>query len=279
MTSARILRSGQFFGHHSVRREVPGFSLAEMVPELPPDDVPRHTHCDAHFVLLMEGPYISTARGADTVCAAPTLIYNPPGTTHRDRFAGQSGRFFTISIETGRLEYAADHVTLAESAAVFIRPKPTALAHRLVAESRRWANTSPLVAEGLCLELLASISLSRLTPEAKAPAWLLAARDLLHECCANPVTMAEIAAAVRVHPIHLARTFRRFYRCTPGEYLRRCRLERAARLLVETAQPVVSIALATGFADQSHFGKAFHRHFGQPPAAFRKDRAPRRVCF
>jgi AraC family transcriptional regulator len=69
--------------------------------------------------------------------------------------------------------------------------------------------------------------------------------------------------------VHLARVFRRHLGCTPGDYLRRRRLERAAVLLRETARPLSDVALHCGFADQSHFANAFKRHTGVTPGSYR----------
>ena len=70
--------------------------------------------------------------------------------------------------------------------------------------------------------------------------------------------------------MHLARVFRLHLGCTPGDYLRRRRLARAAVLLRETARPLSDVALACGFADQSHLAHAFRRHAGVSPGAFRR---------
>jgi AraC family transcriptional regulator len=49
----------------------------------------------------------------------------------------------------------------------------------------------------------------------------------------------------------------------------RRRLLRAQELLASTELPLIDIALATGFADQSHFSRRFHQMMGVPPRAFR----------
>jgi hypothetical protein len=46
-------------------------------------------------------------------------------------------------------------------------------------------------------------------------------------------------------------------------------LLRAQELLASTELPLIDIALATGFADQSHFSRRFHQMTGVPPRAFR----------
>ena len=53
----------------------------------------RHTHEEAHFVFVTSGTYLCSALGASAVCDPPTLVYNPPGTTHRDRFLSDTGLF------------------------------------------------------------------------------------------------------------------------------------------------------------------------------------------
>jgi len=57
---------------------------------------------------------------------------------------------------------------------------------------------------------------------------------------------------------------------TPHQYLVRCRLRDAARLLAAGDTPVTEIALDVGFADLSNFVRTFHRAAGVPPRAFRQ---------
>jgi AraC family transcriptional regulator len=123
--------------------------------------------------------------------------------------------------------------------------------------------------ESLALTLLAAVAPDRSRRGATPPAWLAVARELLDDRCGEAVRIAELARAAGVHPVHLARVFRRHLGCTPGEYLRRRRLERAAVLLRETARPLSDVALGCGFADQSHFANAFKRHTGVTPGTFR----------
>lgn len=267
MDTQQVMPHGQFLGSYSRRREARGFSFAELIPTVPAVEVPVHTHEDAHFVLLLSGDYISSAKGAGP---PPALIYNPPGTTHRDRFRDLRGRFFTISISTGSLRHAAEYVPLLETATAMGRGHAVSLAHRLVRECRLWTGGSPLVAEGISLELLSEMTLARERRHRRPPRWLETAKDLLDRRCAEGIHISEVAASVQVHPVHLIRTFREFLGSTPGEYLRRCRLDRAARLLVHGDLPLAQVALESGFADQSHFSKAFRRQFALPPGEYRR---------
>jgi AraC family transcriptional regulator len=84
------------------------------------------------------------------------------------------------------------------------------------------------------------------------------------------VGLAEIAAEVGVHPVHLASTFRRYFHHTMGDYQRQLRVEFACRQLASGCASLGEIALAAGFADQSHFVRVFKRHLGITPGAYRK---------
>jgi AraC family transcriptional regulator len=82
-------------------------------------------------------------------------------------------------------------------------------------------------------------------------------------------TLSQLAAEVGVHPIYLARSFRKHYRCTVGEYVRRLRIETACREISVSRKSLSEIATASGFYDQSHFSNAFKRYTGMTPAEFR----------
>ena len=81
--------------------------------------------------------------------------------------------------------------------------------------------------------------------------------------------IAELAASVGISVSHFSRSFFRSVGFTPHRYVMRRRLTRAHDLLVQTDLAVAEVALATGFADQSHFSRRFRDFTGLPPRSFR----------
>jgi len=264
------LRYGQFVGATKVRREVNGFSLSRMVPEVPAEEMPVHTHEDASFVFVIRGVYLSSAMNAGAECRGPVLIFNPAGTRHRDRFQQLRGMFLAISIADKTLKRAEQCVRLHERAVCFQNADVVGAAHRIGRECLGWNEASPLLVEGLCLELLASMADKPAPREKQPPAWLQVAREFLNDSYTEPLRIDEMAAEAAVHPVHLVRAFRQYYSCTPGEYVRRRRIERAAGLLVGSDQPIADVAALAGFADQSHFSKLFRKYRGMSPAEYRR---------
>lgn len=90
------------------------------------------------------------------------------------------------------------------------------------------------------------------------------------------ITLADLADLVNVSRFHFSRLFKHSTGMTPISYVERCRIQRARALILETDLPLVEIALMTGFADQSHFTRRFHRHVGCTPAVFARDNGRRR---
>ena len=67
--------------------------------------------------------------------------------------------------------------------------------------------------------------------------------------------------------MHLSRVFRKTYHTTLGEYLNGLRVEFAFEQLKNPEADLSELALAAGFADQSHFTRVFKRITGNTPGA------------
>jgi AraC-like DNA-binding protein len=83
------------------------------------------------------------------------------------------------------------------------------------------------------------------------------------------LTVEELASHLGISTSYFARAFRSSVGLAPHAYVMRRRLLRAQVLLASTEHPLTDIALATGFADQSHFCRRFHEMTGVPPRTFR----------
>ena len=254
-----------------------GFSISELAPTVPDREVVRHTHEEAHFVLVLGGAYVSGARFRCGLGERPPLVYNPPGTTHRDRFRRLDGRFFTLSVSSEALRRAAECVRLPDTP-VLQGESALETAGRLARECRS-EDASPLLIEALATELLDRCGTPLPRERGAPPRWLWRARQLLHDAAAEEVSLTALATAAGVHPVHLTRAFRRHFGCTPGDELRRCRLERAADLLAGGRLSLAEIAQRTGFADPSHLCRRFRQARGETPGAYRQRVAPRAARF
>jgi AraC family transcriptional regulator len=276
-SASPVLPFGAFYGQVEHRRRAPGLDVAVLDVD-PHRVVERHSHEEAHFVLVLDGLYVSSAAGADAVSCAPFLVFNPAGTTHRDRFEARSrvmeGRFLTLSFSADMIAAAAgDGAALHHTATAIHDPHAVALAKRVARECVSTSGLSDLGTESLGASLLSLVAKTRGVESSHAPRWLRVAEELLHDASDQNLRIAHLAAAVGVHPVHFARVFRQFVGCTPADYLRRRRIERSMVLLRETNRPLSEIAACCGFGDQSHFSNAFRRVHGVTPGRCRGARS------
>lgn len=85
----------------------------------------------------------------------------------------------------------------------------------------------------------------------------------------EPISVAGIAERFHYSERHLAKLIKRRTGCTPTEYLTRCRIEHAKRLLRTTEASVKEIAGRVGYADMYYFMRLFKRLTGMPPNRYR----------
>ncbi|HKP74064.1 MAG TPA: AraC family transcriptional regulator [Longimicrobiaceae bacterium] len=231
--------------------------------------MPAHAHEHPYFGLVLEGGFHERVDQRERSCGARRLFLHPAGATHAVRFGPAQTRIFRVEITPALLD------SLPRRAARFERPDDTGapaeaqLMLRMRREVLEPDELTPLAVEGLLLELLAAWGRGGHPAERRTPAWLARAVEYLHAHSAEPVTMTVLAAVAGVPPGRLGPEFRRHYHCTPGEYLRRLRVEAACRLLAETDRPLSEVALSAGFYDQSHLNRHFRRLLGTTPAAWR----------
>jgi AraC-like DNA-binding protein len=83
------------------------------------------------------------------------------------------------------------------------------------------------------------------------------------------VDIEGLARALGYSLSHFFRLFRKSFGMPPHRYVMQRRISLAQELLTQTDLDLACIALKSGFADQSHLCRNFHRFMGQPPGAFR----------
>jgi AraC family transcriptional regulator, alkane utilization regulator len=57
---------------------------------------------------------------------------------------------------------------------------------------------------------------------------------------------------------------------SPIRYRSAWRMELAAQRLEATSDPIAEVSLASGYDSEASFSRAFKRHTGEPPAAWRR---------
>jgi AraC family transcriptional regulator len=270
------LPPGNFYGETVRQHRAGGFSLSEtLYPR--GSALPRHSHASHYFCFVLSGSYKESYDRKTRSCEPLTILYHPAGEIHAQSFEASAVELFRIEVNPARLRYPGQ-TSLSMDGRDFRGGYPIVLAHRLYHEFREPDSVSYLAIEGLGLELIATLARSsqRRTNNSREPQrWLSRAHDLIKSRYLEHLSVNGIAGAVGVHPVTLAREFRRQYGCTVGQMVRCERIDFACRELVKRNASVAAIAISAGFYDQSHFARTFKKLIGLTPVDYRDNFRPR----
>jgi AraC family transcriptional regulator len=261
--------NGLFHGATLKRRDLAGFTCFDNA--YPPNlQLASHGHNHPYFSLVLGGSYKERYGTKTREHDRFSACFHPSGEVHSDCFHNTGGRVFSVEFKPALLSRMADLGVRLSDQCHFKGGLPVQLAFRLYREFQNEDVPSQLSVEGVALELLAEISRLEFRGSTTPPTWLKEAEDLLLLTFSSSTSLFELASAVGVHPVHLAREFRRHFCCTVGDYIRRLRIDSACRALLQTDAALIEVALNVGFSDQSHFTRTFRAAMGLPPAQFRK---------
>ncbi|MDX1660168.1 MAG: AraC family transcriptional regulator [Gemmatimonadota bacterium] len=233
--------------------------------------VVEHAHLVPVLGVLVEGSFLGRFPDHVFECGEESVFTEPPEVPHEATAGPDGAHVVGIKPYLDR-----DDALLATVPDLFERPTRfphvgiAKLASRISAELRAPDPTTPIAAQGMALEMLALASRVDPDPDETPAPWVRRAKALLDQIFRQGPTIGELAAEVDVHPARLSRGFRRHYRCSIGEYVRGRRLRWAVEQIQRDAGSLAEIAQRAGYADQSHFTRAFKRSMGVPPGAYRE---------
>ena len=87
---------------------------------------------------------------------------------------------------------------------------------------------------------------------------------------AYKITRYELSVQCNVSLRTLTRTFAQYLQTSPGQYIIKCRMEKAATMLSFSNEPIKNIADECGFSSPMFFAREFKQHYNCTPKEFRK---------
>ena len=248
------------------RRQGPGFS-AQLVAYPPGREMPRHAHRTANITFVLAGSFEEEIDAHDHLCGPLHVVVKPAGTIHATRTGDTGARTLVIEVE-GSLE---DELRRC---------------HGLFDECRWFHGLSGLApcVLGLCRGLYQGAdeagenwfarmgrAIAAVRPAPMCPFVGVHVRRAIELMEADrTASTAELADRLGLHPVYLARLFRKRLGCSPGRMRQGLQLAAALDRIVRTDQPLAHVALEAGFADQSHFSRQVKRYAGVSAGVLRR---------
>jgi AraC family transcriptional regulator len=239
--------------------------------------VARHFHDTSNLVYTVAGAHWSGLSREGGISEARSLRFLPAGELHENYFPVEA-RCLQIELRRPIWDVAAEHGSAVSAPSQIARPVATALGARLYREFRQNDDVSRLGMEAAILQLVLAAGRETAPRRGPIPGWLLRIREMLRDEETVRLTLAELSVVAGRHPVQVSRQFRHHFGCTISEYVRRMRIARAQLMLARDDIEIAQVAIACGFADQSHFTAAFRKVTGVPPRRYRVQMADHRAA-
>jgi AraC family transcriptional regulator len=249
--------------HLAVRERGLSFTSTTHAPHT---TLPLHAHPDPALTFVVRGGFTeSFARTKTHRCDELELLFKPGGAEHTNRYAVTGAHSCIIEREV-RDEL---HESLQRVAPRVDGGALVAEALRVCAAFQRREPEAALRAEELIARIVARASVP--TSSETRSRWLgRLIESARSRATTTGVTLSTLATEAGVHPVYLARVFRRHVGSSIGDFVLACRIEQAAVALIASDQPIAELAARLGFADQSHFTRRFARLARVTPARYRQ---------
>jgi len=247
------------------KREVGGF-IVEVLQYAPGRIIPRHTHLMPVVGVFLSGECRETSNKQEVTFRHGTALFQRDDEVHSDLFCART-EVVGIGLSEAARARLADGEIYFDKTVVSRSGFVALLAHKIASNIRVDEFASELIVEGAVLELIGGLFQR---PWHKGNSWYVArAENILKDTFIKPFSLDNLAKEVGVHPVQLAREFRRVHRLTIGEYIRKLRIEYVCAKLKSSSVSLQELAQESGFTDHSHLTRTFKTHMGLSPSEFR----------
>jgi len=266
----KSLSRGCYLGCHNASKQV-GSLIVAVSSYGAGRRIPEHRHANPYFIFTLNGGQEEKYGTKRRHYLPSSAVFHPAGETHSEQICTAGMHCLHVEFEDSWRTRHPDVSAVLDCPSSFQSGMIACLARRVYREFLEMDNVSTAVIEALVLEIMVeSFRSNSFDSKVEYPRWLVEARDMLHAQFDQALSLSSVADAVEIHPVHLARTFRKAFRCSVGDYIRRLRVEAACKKLLTDEVSVADLAVSVGFSDQSHFTRWFKRIAGQTPAEYKK---------
>lgn len=230
----------------------------------------KHAHSYTSISFVLAGSLEETVGKTPEYAFPFSTVIKPCDTEHIDCFGDAGARMLSVQFSPKLIASLKDWDSSLSTWRWVHGGQTARLMLRLLKAYRR-PSTADTALEDCVYELLGSLPSQLSTNDGTdAPKWLQLVKQELEETFADGVRVRDLAARAEVHPVYLARQFRRHMGCSITDYRRLLKARAAAHSLASSNDSFASAAAECGFADQSHLGRVFKSVTGLTPLDYRR---------
>lgn len=262
------LSKGQFYGETNITTDIRGITLTDT--EYTHKSVDWHYHENAYITLILEGRMVEGNKKEVYQCPQGTLLFHNWQEAHYNTKPDGFTRGFHIEVDQSWCKEQGLNIDVFQGSSQLYHPNIKIDAYNIFKESKINDVNSEIAIQVLLINLLSQISGTEEKNYHTLPNWVPMLRDLLNNTQLEDWTLTSLSNILNLHPVHLSRSFSKYFGANLGDYIRTIKVQRALSMLAVSHLSLTEIAYDCGFADQSHFIRCFKAVNHLKPAQFRK---------
>ncbi|MES2268862.1 MAG: AraC family transcriptional regulator [Bacteroidota bacterium] len=261
------LKTGRFYGQTNQTLHLDFATLTDT--EYTHDKVDWHYHENAYFTFILDGKVIEGNKKEVYNCTAGNLLFHNWQDPHYNIKPKGYTRGFHIELHEQWFNSLNLHRHNLQGSFAVTNPQIRLLFYKLFKETKTNDDLTPIATQALTLQVLSKMQGEKCNASLNAPTWVRQVKEVINDDVAGKFSLSRLSALVNVHPVHLSRDFSKYFNCNLGEYIRALRVAKAFTLMPDKKLSLTEIAMACGFADQSHFLRCFKNHNQYNPTVYR----------
>jgi AraC family transcriptional regulator len=225
-----------------------------------------HFHENPHFSHILSGGSREDTENRSKHQYAGKGLYYFPGIPHQNVDYLPDTRIFNVELDTSF--FVNNDINVPDESMMFQHSVPLNSGGLLRILKEHYTNDSDslISIEQICVDLIVQAPVHY----PHYPEWTGKVLKVINDLWNVPVSLAELAAQVEVHPVTLSKYFSKYFKTTLGAYFRMIKTERAISLIRAGKDSLTEIAFQCGFSDQAHFTKNFYAQTGMLPKQYRR---------
>lgn len=255
------IKPNKYFGTttKSLRTENFNFSLTNHPAN---SQISLHSHDKPYLCLLAYGTYKEESFASDIIKHGE-VIYRTPNYEHSNSFMDKGGLCLNIEINDYKQFMTLNELQLPIKVS---KQKASLEVYKLLYGLKCGLPNDILNIFGY-ESMIAVINVFNGEGDIN---WVKKVKELINDNPLATISLDTLSIEFSLHPNYIVRKFKEVTGFKLSEYLTKIRLEHSINRLLTNEENMTSIALESGFYDQSHFNKNFKKHLDTTPKNFRE---------
>ena len=217
-----------------------------------------HCHSFGHIILVLTKSFYVKFNQREYTLTPRQIGFIPPGIPHEYDCRGSA---LTLNIPAEMIK-ETDLLFLTENCVLEINQKLEPLISLIKQEVE---NSSP---QSDSLRYLFYYLYDKFVEQYRMPSL-----QYMHDHYADEISMSQLAAMENYNVSYYTNWFRKKIGCTPSDYLKMLRIEKAKEILTTTRYRIIDVAMQVGYTNNSSFTRAFGAVTGMTPNQYRHQTA------